>query len=103
MRSCQYDCVTSSFVMNTTSYTCLRCQVAIGLATPSSHRPPMLRTGSLLPGFGHSHMAALARAERQGRYRPPASTPTPWPNRPGGPAYEPADVEALLDELKGAH
>ncbi len=43
-----------------------------------------------------SQDAPLARAERQGRYTPPASTPAPWPNRPGGPAYESDDVEALL-------
>ena len=50
-----------------------------------------------------SQDAPLAQAERQGRYTPPASTPPPWPKRPGGPAYESVDVEALLDELKGDH
>lgn len=50
-----------------------------------------------------SQDAPLARAERQGRYTPPASIPALWPNRPGGPAYESGDVEALLDELKGDH
>lgn len=45
----------------------------------------------------------LARAERQGRYTPPVSTPAPWPRQPGGPSYEAADVEALLDEMKGDH
>lgn len=50
-----------------------------------------------------SQDAPLARAERQGRYTPPASTPTSWPSRPGGRAYESADVEALLDEMKGDH
>lgn len=51
----------------------------------------------------YSQDAPLARAERQGRYTPPVSTPAPWPNRPGGPAYESAEVEALLDEMKGDH
>ncbi|OBG89342.1 hypothetical protein A5699_14255 [Mycobacterium sp. E802] len=50
-----------------------------------------------------SQDAPLARAERQGRYTPPAPAPAPWPDRPGGPAYESADVDALLDEVKGDH
>ncbi|WP_106848503.1 type II toxin-antitoxin system Phd/YefM family antitoxin [Blastococcus sp. Marseille-P5729] len=44
---------------------------------------------------------SLARAERQGRYTPPASTRVPWPEAVGGPRYESEDVDALLDELKG--
>lgn len=46
---------------------------------------------------------ALARLEREGRYSPPASTPTPWPSRPGGRAYTDGEVDALLDEMRGDH
>lgn len=45
----------------------------------------------------------LARLEREGRYTPPSSTPAPWPDHPGGPAYTDAQVEALLDEMRGNH
>lgn len=45
----------------------------------------------------------LARMEREGRYSPPASDPTPWPSNPGGPAYTDAQVAALLDEISGEH
>ncbi len=51
----------------------------------------------------HHHDAPLARLERDGRYTPPATTPTPWPSHPGGPAYTDAGVESLLDELRGDH
>ncbi|MFT4297243.1 MAG: type II toxin-antitoxin system prevent-host-death family antitoxin [Micropruina sp.] len=47
--------------------------------------------------------SALARLEREGRYTPPASTPAPWPDRPGGPAYTSAEADVLLDELRGEH
>lgn len=43
----------------------------------------------------------LARLEREGRYAPPASTPTQWPSHPGGPAYTDSQVDALLDEMRG--
>ncbi|MFT3799557.1 type II toxin-antitoxin system Phd/YefM family antitoxin [Microbacterium sp.] len=46
---------------------------------------------------------ALARAERQGRYTAPSSTPVPWPEVVGGPRYESAGVDALLEEVKGDH
>lgn len=46
---------------------------------------------------------ALARLEREGRYTPPSATPTPWPRRPGGPAYSDAEADALLDEMRGDH
>lgn len=46
---------------------------------------------------------ALARLEREGRYVPPASTPAPWPSRPGGRAYTDTQVDALLDEMRGGH
>ncbi|MGL5819084.1 MAG: hypothetical protein ACRCYR_16080 [Phycicoccus sp.] len=46
---------------------------------------------------------ALDRLEREGRYTPPAAEPAPWPRRPGGPAYTDADVDALLDEMRGDH
>ncbi len=45
----------------------------------------------------------LARAERQGRYTPPASNRVPWPTEVGGPAYQSVDVDELLDQLKGEH
>lgn len=45
--------------------------------------------------------SALDRLSREGRYAPPTSNPTPWPDHPGGPAYTEADVDALLDEMKG--
>ncbi|THJ66073.1 type II toxin-antitoxin system prevent-host-death family antitoxin [Arthrobacter echini] len=45
--------------------------------------------------------SGLVRLEREGRYVPPATTPTPWPNRPGGPAYIDSQVDALLDEMRG--
>lgn len=43
----------------------------------------------------------LARAERQGRYTPPASNREPWPTEVGGPRYRSEDVDALLDLMKG--
>lgn len=45
----------------------------------------------------------LTRMEREGRYTPPAQTPTPWPSHPGGPRYNDDQVEALLDEMHGDH
>ncbi|MEQ6896060.1 hypothetical protein [Microbacterium sp. KR10-403] len=45
----------------------------------------------------------LTRLESEGRYTPPSASPAPWPETPGGPAYTDADVEALLDELRGDH
>lgn len=46
---------------------------------------------------------ALSRAERQGRYTAPAAKPVAWPEVVGGPRYEPGDLDALLDEMKGEH
>src|SRR5699024_2002569 len=46
---------------------------------------------------------ALTRLERQGRYTPPSNNPAPWPSRPGGPKYSAAQVEELLDEMRGDH
>lgn len=46
---------------------------------------------------------ALVRLEREGRYTPPASTPAPWPSRPGGRAYSDVQIGALLDEMHGDH
>lgn len=45
----------------------------------------------------------LARLEREGRYAPPSSTPTPWPSHPGGRAYADDEVDALLVEMRGDH
>lgn len=47
--------------------------------------------------------SALARLEREGRYTPPLATPAPWPAHPGGPSYADAQVDALLDEIRGDH
>ncbi|MGV9857744.1 type II toxin-antitoxin system Phd/YefM family antitoxin [Gordonia sp. NPDC003425] len=47
--------------------------------------------------------AMLARLEREGRYTPTAADPAPWPERPGGPTYTAAEVDALLDEMRGDH
>lgn len=45
----------------------------------------------------------LDRWERTGRYTPPATDPAPWPAAPGGPRYTGAQVDDLLDELRGDH
>lgn len=45
----------------------------------------------------------LDRLERDGRYTPAATSPAPWPSRPGGPAHSEAEVDALLDALRGDH
>lgn len=46
---------------------------------------------------------ALTRLAREGQYTPPAQNPTPWPSQPGGPRYSAAEVEALIDEMRGDH
>lgn len=45
----------------------------------------------------------LTRLERDGHYTPPAENPTPWPSQPGGPQYSEAEVDALIDEMRGDH
>jgi antitoxin (DNA-binding transcriptional repressor) of toxin-antitoxin stability system len=45
----------------------------------------------------------LARMEREGRYTPPSSDPTPWPAAPGGPRYSADEADALIDEMRGDH
>ncbi|GEA82708.1 type II toxin-antitoxin system Phd/YefM family antitoxin [Cellulomonas uda] len=45
--------------------------------------------------------AGLSRLIREGRYTPPSASPAPWHD--GGPEYTDAQVDALLDELKGEH
>lgn len=45
----------------------------------------------------------LDRLEREGRYAPPSSTPAPWPDHANDPAYTDAQVDALLDEMRGDH
>lgn len=45
----------------------------------------------------------LVRLEREGRYTPPAVSPVPWPESPGGPAYTDAQVDVMLDEMRGDH
>jgi len=51
----------------------------------------------------HAQDTLLARLERDGRYTPPASLPTPWPDKPGGPKYTDDEVQTLLDEMRGDH
>ena len=45
----------------------------------------------------------LAGLERQGRFTPARSTPSPWPSRVGGPAYTTSEADALLAEMRGEH
>lgn len=45
--------------------------------------------------------SVLDRLEGEGRYSPPASSPDPWPVHPGGAAYTSAEVDALIDEIRG--
>ncbi|OJU39954.1 MAG: hypothetical protein BGN97_14115 [Microbacterium sp. 69-10] len=47
--------------------------------------------------------SALERLEREGRYTPPPAEPTPWAEHVGGPAYSEAEVDALLEEMKGEY
>ncbi|RPA06171.1 type II toxin-antitoxin system Phd/YefM family antitoxin [Gordonia sp. OPL2] len=49
------------------------------------------------------HGSTLARLEREGRYTPASSDPAPWPDQTGGRKYTDAEVEALLDEMRGDH
>jgi prevent-host-death family protein len=49
------------------------------------------------------HEDVLARLEREGLYTPPSTSPTPWPESPGGPAYTEAEADALVDEMRGDH
>lgn len=51
----------------------------------------------------HSQQTPLARLERDGRYTPPAAAPAPWPSHPGGQRYTDAEVDGLLDEMRGDH
>jgi prevent-host-death family protein len=52
--------------------------------------------------FQH-HDDALTRLEREDLYTPASTSPTPWPDRPGGPAHTESEVDALLDEMRGDH
>ena len=45
----------------------------------------------------------LGRLQRQGRFTPARSTPSPWPSRVGGPAYTSSEADALLAEMRGDH
>lgn len=45
----------------------------------------------------------LDRLERDGPYRPPTSSPAPWPTKPGGRTYSEAELAGLLDAMRGAH
>src|SRR5690625_779191 len=49
----------------------------------------------------HDRDSMLTRLEREGRYTPPTSAPAPWPNTPGGPSYTDAQVDAVLNEMRG--
>lgn len=45
--------------------------------------------------------SVLDRLEREGHYSPPAPSPDPWPRHPGGSVYTAAEVDALLDDIRG--
>jgi prevent-host-death family protein len=47
--------------------------------------------------------SALERMERDGLYTAPSGDPQPWPDAVGGPSYTGAEVDALLDEMRGDH
>ena len=47
--------------------------------------------------------SGLQLLEKTGQYTPPAASPAPWPTNPGGPVYRSADVDGLLDQLRGGH
>lgn len=49
----------------------------------------------------HGEESVLDRLEREGHYSPPATSPDPWPVHPGGSAYTSAEVDALIDEIRG--
>lgn len=49
------------------------------------------------------HESTLARLEREGRYTPPSENPPPWPEESGGPSYTNAEVDALIEDMKGDH
>ena len=56
-----------------------------------------------LSRFDGAPEGALARLAREGRYTPPSPEPTPWPERAGGRSYTDAEVDALLDDMRGDH
>lgn len=45
----------------------------------------------------------LAQLEEEGRYTPPISQPSPWPEHPDSPRYTDSGVAALLEETRGNH
>ena len=49
------------------------------------------------------HDSALARLERHGTYSPPLSDPSPWPPADSGQEYKSAQVDDLLNDVRGDH
>lgn len=47
----------------------------------------------------HAQESSLERLAREERFTPPSSNPTPW--SPSGVAYSDAEVDALLDDVRG--
>ncbi|WP_396906969.1 type II toxin-antitoxin system Phd/YefM family antitoxin [Mycolicibacterium phlei] len=43
----------------------------------------------------------LERLERDGSYTPPTTQPAPWARLPAGRPYPSAEVDDLIDEIKG--
>lgn len=49
------------------------------------------------------HDTVLERLEREGRYRPPAPDPAPWPAHAEGSQYTSAEIEQIVDDMRGDH
>jgi prevent-host-death family protein len=60
-------------------------------------RPRWRVTGYVEPVGG------LDRLQREGRYTPPATRPTDWPDHGAGAVITSARVDELLDETRGDH
>jgi len=45
----------------------------------------------------------LGHLEREGSYTPAAAASTPWQTQPDSPKFSSADVDVLLDEVRGDH
>ena len=54
-----------------------------------------------LSRFDGTPSGALDRLAEEGRYTPPSSTPAPWPEQAGGRRYTGAEVDALLEDVRG--
>ena len=45
--------------------------------------------------------SGLALLESLGQYSPPSPRPAPWPDDPGGRKYNSAELDAMLEEMRG--